>query len=120
MKKINKLISEYSNHTFSSGGTTGPDYKSFERKYRNILKEVAGNIGAELISFSKNHYSFSAFIKKEEKFVYISISDVRHFPNEWQNNILIRTATNEKDYSGGFNQYTTLENLESKLEKMLP
>ena len=51
--------------------------------------------------------------------MYISISDVRYFANEWYSHILIRTAKNEQDYRGGFNHYTTLENLDVKAAELL-
>ena len=51
--------------------------------------------------------------------MYISIPDVRYFTNEWYSNILIRTAKDEQDYRGGFNNYTTLEKLSVKAAKLL-
>ena len=51
--------------------------------------------------------------------MYISISDVRYFNNDWYNHILVRTAKNETDYRGGFNHYTTLERLEGKVCELL-
>lgn len=119
MTKIKKLIKEYQHHTFSTGTTKGSDYKIFEQKYRNVLKDVAANIGGKLTSFNKNHYCLSAVIEKNGKYVYMSISDVRFSPNQWFNHILVRTATHAKDYAGGPNQYTTLEELEEKLNRML-
>lgn len=118
MKKIDNLIKNYKNHQFSSGSSTGSDYKSFETKYRNILKEICKNINVELVKFSKNHYSFSAFMKRDNNYVYLSISDVRG-NNSWKDHILIRTAENDKDYTGGPNQYTILKNLSSKIDEML-
>lgn len=94
------------------------DYKSFQTKYKNFLKRVCKENGYELVSFMPSHYKFSCFIKGNEKFVYISISDVRFFRNEWFNNILIRTAESEKDYHGGVNQYTSLPCLEAKIKSM--
>jgi hypothetical protein len=38
---------------------------------------------------------------------------VRFFRNDWYNHILIRTALDEKDYHGGYNNYTSLPNLKS-------
>ena len=67
-----------------------------------------------------NHDCVSAFVKSaENKCVYVSISDVRFFTNEWYNNILIRTAKNEQDYYGGFNHRTTLKELEMKAMELL-
>lgn len=51
--------------------------------------------------------------------MYVSISDVRYFKNEWYKHILIRKAQNEVDYRGGFNNFTTLNELEGKIAQML-
>ena len=101
------------------GSVVSDDYKSFQTKYRNYLKKVCKENGYELVSFNPSHYEFSCFIKGNDKFVYISISDVRYFKNQWYNHILIRSAKHEKDYTGGFNQYTSLQLLESKIKSML-
>ena len=91
-------LEKYVNYEFSSGCYTGDDYKSFQTKYINYLKSVCKNNHWRLVNVGKNHYCFSAFIKSaENKCVYISISDVRYFSNEWYDHILIRTAENETD-----------------------
>ena len=120
MIKLNDL-NGYINYTFSSGCYTGEDYKIFERKYISFLKTICNNNNWRLVKVNKNHYCFSAFIKggAENNYVYISISDVRYFNNDWYNHILIRTAKNETDYRGGFNHYTTLERLEGKVCELL-
>lgn len=116
-----KDLEKYLNHEFSSGCYTGDDYKSFQTKYINYLKGICANNNWRLVNVGKNHYCFSAFIKggRENNYVYISISDVRYFTNEWYNHILIRTAKNETDYRGGFNNYTNLEDLECDVAKLL-
>ena len=101
-------IKSYLGYEFSSCPNTGEDYKTFERKYVNYLKTLSKENGWELIKVSKGHYEFSAFFKYNDKFVYLSISDVRFFPNEWYNHILIRTAESDTDYRGGQNTYSTL------------
>ena len=115
-----KDLDKYVNYEFSSGCYTGDDYKSFQTKYINYLKSVCKNNHWRLVNVGKNHYCFSAFIKSaENKCVYISISDVRYFCNEWYDHILIRTAENETDYRGGFNNYTTLSDLEGTAAELL-
>ncbi|MGN1051990.1 MAG: hypothetical protein ACI4SH_01210 [Candidatus Scatosoma sp.] len=115
-----KDLEKYVNYEFSSGCYTGDDYKSFQTKYINYLKSVCKNNHWRLVNVGKNHYCFSAFIKSaENKCVYISISDVRYFSNEWYNHILIRTTENETDYRGGFNNYTALSDLETVAAKLL-
>ena len=115
-----KDLKKYVGYEFSSGCYTGDDYKSFQTKYINFLKTMCRNNHWQLVNVGRNHYCFSAFIKSaENKCVYISISDVRYFSNEWYNHILIRTAKNEQDYRGGFNNYTTLDNLELRTCELL-
>ena len=115
-----KDLEKYVNYEFSSGCYTGDDYKSFQTKYINYLKSVCKNNNWRLLNVDKNHYCFSAFIKSaENKCVYISISDVRYFSNEWYDHILIRTTENETDYRGGFNNYTTLSDLEGTAAELL-
>ena len=115
-----KDLEKYINYEFSSGCYTGDDYKSFQTKYINYLRTVCKNNHWRLVNIGKNHYCFSAFIKSaENKCVYISISDVRYFSNEWYDHILIRTAENETDYRGGFNNYTTLDGLEGVVADLL-
>lgn len=120
MSNINTL-KQYINYEFSSGCYTGNDYKTFQTKYINYLRTICKENNWSLIKVNKNHYCFSAFIKggTENKYVYISISDVRYFNNDWYNHILVRTAKNEVDYKGGFNYYTTLDKLEYKICELL-
>ena len=113
-------LQKYLDFQFSTGIYTGSDYITLQTKYLNFLKRMCKNNGWRLVNVNKNHYCFSAFIKsKTNKCVYLSISDVRYFDNDWYKNILVRTAKNEVDYKGGFNNYTTLDNLENKIAQLL-
>ena len=103
---------------FSSGSTKGEDFKRFARLFRNHIKKVIP-VGSKLVEFNVGHYYISGFVEKNSKFVYFSISDVRFFPEEWHDNILIRTAKYEKDYRGGSNGYTTLENFDREVRRLL-
>ena len=115
-----KDLEKYVNYEFSSGCSTGEDYKSFQTKYINYLRSICKNNHWRLVNVGKNHYCFSAFIKSaENKCVYISISDVRYFSNEWYDHILIRTTENETDYRGGFNNYTTRSDLEGTAAELV-
>lgn len=115
-----KDLEKYIDYEFSSGCYTGDDYKSFQTKYINFLRSICKQNHWQLVNVGRNHYCFSAFIKSaENKCVYVSISDVRFFTNEWYSNILIRKAKNEQDYHGGFNYRTTLKELEMKAMELL-
>ena len=113
-------LNKYIGYEFSSGCYTGEDYKSFQTKYINYLRSICKQNHWQLVNVGRNHYCFSAFIKSaENKCVYVSISDVRYFSDEWYNHILIRTAKDEQDYRGGFNNYTTLDGLELRVCELL-
>lgn len=115
-----KDLEKYIDYEFSSGCYTGDDYKSFQTKYINFLRSICKQNHWQLVNVGRNHYCFSAFIKSaENRCVYVSISDVRFFTNEWYSNILIRKAKNEQDYYGGFNHRTTLKELEMKAMELL-
>ncbi|MBE5734350.1 MAG: hypothetical protein E7347_04810 [Clostridiales bacterium] len=114
-----KELEKYLNYEFSSGPYTGEDYKNFQNKYINHLRSICREYNWELVNIGKNHYCFSAFIRNQEnKYVYISISDVRFFSNEWYYHILYRTAAHEKDYRGGCNQYTNLQGLQYNIQNL--
>lgn len=103
---------------FSSGCTTGSDFKEFARLFKNyVLKNKPEE--SRIVGFSIGHYFVSGFLEKNGKYAYFSISDVRYFPTDWYQRILIRTATHEKDYTGGSNQYTTLENFREAVKQLV-
>ena len=114
MAKIEDL-KKYLNYEFSSGCYTGEDYKEFERKYISYLKTICKENGRKFVRALKNHYEFSAFLEVNYHFIYVSISDVRFFQNEWYNNILIRTAKSDIDYTGGSNHYTDLPSITTNI-----
>lgn len=98
--------------TFSTGAYTGEDYREFEREYRKKLRNIAKKNGFELVRFMPNHYEFSCFFRNHQgEYVYMSISDVRYWGNEWYDRILIRSAESDHDYTGGSNRYTNYDKL---------
>ncbi len=94
-------------YSFSSGSYTGDDYKKFQRAARANLKKQCAEYGFELHQFSGNHYEFSAVLQNMEnqKFIYVCISDVRYWQDEWYHRVLIRTMMHEKDWTGGANHF---------------
>lgn len=103
---------------FTSGGTTGEDFKRFAGLFRAEIKRSLPD-GAELITGKPGHYYLSGFIKRGDKFVYWSISDVRFFPGAWHKSILVRTAQHDRDYTGGINCSTTLEHFRDSVAHLL-
>lgn len=109
---------KFSKHVFSSGSTKGPDFLSFARAYKKDIAEQLEPFGIEIFSWSTGHYYCSGFFKRGDCFVYFSCSDVRFFPGDWEKKILIRTAKNERDYTGGPNCYSALADIGSKANKL--
>lgn len=101
------------------GGVISDDFKNFARLYKNMLNRMCKKNSWQLVNFNRGHYYCSWFIKKDEdKFIYMSFSDVRHFAREWYKNIIYRTAKNERDYTGETNWYTNMENMERDLQRL--
>lgn len=92
---------------FSTGVYPGEDYKKFQSAAKRSLKKIANAHGFDLHAFNGNHYEFSAVLKQQEsgRFIYVSISDVRFWPDQWYNHVLIRTMSHDKDWTGGPNNY---------------
>jgi hypothetical protein len=116
--EIPKNLRQYVDHTFSSGGVTGSDYKSFQTKYKNFLKKVLPE-GYSIAKWCPNHYQFSCVIENDGHYVYVSISDVRYWHNEWMTNILVRTMKHDSDWTGGRNQYASIFNLVDKVKNVM-
>ena len=115
-------LKPYWDYEFSSGGTTGQDYKTFQAKYRNWLrKELHGY----KVTLYPNHYEFSAVIERPEnvgrpaRYVYLSISDVRFFPRQWATSILVRTMAHAKDWTGGRNNYCDLAGVRKAVDQLM-
>ena len=85
--------------------------KDFRKSLRDTLAQ-----GYTLHGFRHNHFTASGFVEKGGKFVYISIGDFRN--HNWVNNILYRTAESTKDFRGGRNRFTSVNNLEQALINM--
>lgn len=75
-------------------------------------------IGGSVLSYNKGHYYVSAFVQRSDgQIIYISLSDVRSGENAF-NSVLVRTAASDKDFTGGRNSYTGVEDLASKISKL--
>jgi len=115
---VPKNLNGFRNWEFTSGSTTGQDFHVFARLFKKCIE---GSLppGSKLVEFNKGHYYVSGFVQKSDKFVYFSISDVRHFPGKWHGDILVRTAKSDTDYTGGSNGYITLERFAEAVNRLL-
>ena len=111
-------VKSYIGYQFSSGCTTGEDYKEFEKLCKKELKSMAKKFGINAHAFHGNHYEWSAVLERNGKFVYVSMSDVR-FWNDWYGNILIRTMAHDKDWRGGSNNYCSFNKIGEMADRLL-
>lgn len=114
-------LTKFLNYEFSTGGVAGPDYIEFQKRFLGYIKKEAKAVGLEMASHTKGHYECSCFIKNPEnnKYAYISISDVRFFTNEWYEKVLYRTAEGPKDYRGGHNNFCKLKELIGNIQRIV-
>lgn len=111
-------LKNWTHREFSTGSVTGKDFIMFSKDFKKFVKKSLPE-GANLVEFNREHYYVSGFIEKDGKYVYFSISDVRYWPDEWSTNILVRTAKDATDYTGGGNNYTNLEDFGEDVLRLL-
>ncbi len=116
---VPETLEGFKDWQFSSGCTIGQDFKRFSRLFRNWLKKQLKSKGLQIVNFTTGHYFVSGFVTNGQQYVYFSVSDVRYFPEGWLDDILVRTAKNEKDYTGGSNNSCSLENLPKTICNLL-
>ena len=117
-EEIPHSLEGFNNWEFSSGTVTVIDFKVFARIIKSVIVKQLPE-GIDLVDFYTEHYDLGGFVQRGKKYAYFSISDVRFFPGDWYKNILIRTATSNKDYTGGANHYTTLDTFGRDIESLL-
>ena len=115
---VPRNLREFVNYQFSSNIYIEDDFKSFNTKFKNAIKKLLPD-GFELHHWNRGHYYCSGVIKTpNDKFIYISIPDVRYWQNEWITNILYRTMKHDKDWTGGPNNYTSLFTFTEDIKKL--
>lgn len=104
------MITKWYNTNFDSSSETTMQFKQFAGDFKRHIKKITKDI-TNGIEFIPGHFYISGFLKlKNDKIIYFSIPDVRYEKDGWNRGILIRTAKDFKDYTGGSNYYTSLEN----------
>ena len=115
-----KTLKDWLGIEFESSSGRTPEFMAFAKMYKEWFRKQCVAYGLRLISWSEGHFYCSAFVEsvKTGKMAYMSFSDVRHFPGSWATNILVRTAKDGKDYSGGANNYANLETVGDRLQRL--
>ncbi len=93
---FNKLL-------FEQGCEKSAEFIAFSKEFKKQLKKEMAEIGATVENYLEGHFFITAFVKtKVGNIYYIS----------WHNgdsNLMYRTAEHLKDYTGGSNNYKSLE-----------
>lgn len=116
-KDLNGMEKWLGFHFESSSGLT-QEFAQFARDFKKHIKSVCS--GYELVGWNRGHFEVSSFIKNKTtgKFVYFSCSDVRHFSGEWYNDLLVRTAKHDNDWTGGRNNSCELKHILEMVDKL--
>lgn len=100
MKNIKNIIVIHG--SFEQSGYNSEEFKDFAKTFKKEFGAELKKCGAELAKFSVGHFYLSGFYKKGEQLFYFS----------WHNGdeqLLYRTAKDEKDFTGGSNKYVRIE-----------
>ena len=105
------------NCEFESSSQRTPEYlkahRTFKREFSKILKPIC----KEILISKPNHFDITGFFKlNDDRIYYFSIGDLRN-----DKTFLIRIAEDFKDYTGGSNNFLSLDesfinNLLNKLD----
>lgn len=99
---------------------TTPDFEEFEKGFKELMELLVKDLGKVTEwSFQWNYFYASGFLEIKWNYVYVCISDVRFFPDEWGTHLLYRTAENDKDFKWGSNIYSSLIDLKKNIKKLL-
>ena len=102
---------------FESSTVKTPEFKAFAQVFKKELTQELNKIGAKLTDYSVGHFDVSGFFKVLDQYYYFSIPDVRWNPADM--NILVRTAKNEHDYTGGSNHFVTASRFNKEIGRIV-
>lgn len=115
-------ITYYIGKTFESSSSETPEFKRFAKDFKDFISGILSP-NSKLVSFSKGHFQVSGFIKltryfdHNDKYCYFSVPDVR-FNSDWHEKVLLRRADSPKDYTGGTNNFVSLDQIKEMIGKL--
>lgn len=106
------------------GAYVSPEFRTFAKDLKSVIKDIANSINAQMVSFSVGHYFISAFVQKGEHYAYISYDLSRMKNLDLQRTdpcegFLVRAAKGPEDSTGLQNTFTNVYNLDSYIESAL-
>lgn len=109
-KKVQKVLTHLKSGIEDWGGTTSRDFMNWAKEFKHMIQEQIALVGGTDYKQNTGHYYVSGFFKVGEQCYYISCSDVRHWSyDSIVNDVLIRTARDYKDFTGGRNCRVSIE-----------
>jgi hypothetical protein len=105
---------------FESSCSRTPEYLAWHRLFKREFTALLQSLGCQEIAIGKpNHFDMSGFFRtKDGQAWWFRIEDLR-----WsKDNMLVRTAQDFRDYTGGRNQYarlSTAETFSAELQRIL-
>ncbi len=95
---------------YESSSERTPEYLHWHRTFKREFSKFLTQHGALNIKIAKpNHFDMHGFFTRGSQHWYFSIGDLRGF----KDNMLIRTVRDDRDFTGGPNQYASLKSEEA-------
>ena len=93
---------------FESSSELTEEFANFSKIFaKGFRKYLQREFKATDIDFSRGHFYMSGFFTVDGQTWYFNSGDLR-----WNKSFMIRTAKNNKDYTGGSNIYVGIDTLE--------
>ena len=130
MADVKAFIRKWNGRTLEDDGCyVSKEFHSFQVAFFNAIRKIAKSLGGEVVNPSYGHYDMSGFIKRGDKYIYFSYSNgcgrggrthvVLKDDCYWLQPMFCRTAKNERDYTGGYNNNCNFEDCEEVIERLL-
>ena len=104
-------------YVFEGSSEKTPEFRAFARDFKKELKAQLMP-GMKLVEYLVGHFYVSGFIQGKG-LVYFMTTDVRFDQDLWFNHLLIRTAKDTRDFTGGPNHYTRFADIGESVKELM-
>ena len=130
MADVKAFIRKWNGRTLEDDGSyVSKEFHSFQVAFFNAMRKIAKSLDGEVVNPLYGHYDMSGFIKCGDQYIYFNYSNgcgrggrthvVLKDNGNWLAPMYCRTAKNEKDYRGGYNNHCYFEDCEKVIERLL-
>lgn len=114
-----KTMREWLGFQFRASSGLTPEFAAFFSQYRATIARLLGPDYD--LNLRRGHQDVHGFARHRGsgRYVHLSCSQVCYFQDGWYQHILIRTAENERDYTGGQNHYTDLPQVKAAADALI-